>query len=383
MGNAGARGYYRAAVSPAMVRTMAEKVDTLSPAERMAVLSDEWALVRAGRHDVGTFMDLASGFAGERTADGHADAGDAASRRSAKSSRPTARAARIAPGCGKLLAPALREVGAARHARRTTTNARRCARRVVGHRRRHRARPASCSRRRASSSSRSSTSRARSSRRCSTLLVNLAALRRRCRALRSLSRAQQGGDDPGSPLSVSVRADGLHRSGARAPHHGSDALERGALAGCEARDRAHARQSATPSDLAWQLVRERWNEIQKKTGEFVGNTVIVGALVVVLRRGDRRRNQGVLRDAQGARRRAHAAAVARADRQLCARRRGPGAEAGGVAEGAWTLSATPKLQLPNPKGIVRQLGQAPRPLVSLTQLVRTDSFGAWELELGI
>jgi hypothetical protein len=25
-------------------------------------------------------------------------------------------------------------------------------------------------------------------------------------------------------------------------------------------------------------VRERWNEIQKKTGEFVGNTVIVGSL---------------------------------------------------------------------------------------------------------
>ena len=30
--------------------------------------------------------------------------------------------------------------------------------------------------------------------------------------------------------------------------------------------------------LAWQLMRERWDEIQKKTGEFVGNTVIVGAL---------------------------------------------------------------------------------------------------------
>jgi puromycin-sensitive aminopeptidase len=30
--------------------------------------------------------------------------------------------------------------------------------------------------------------------------------------------------------------------------------------------------------LAWQLTRERWAEIQKKTGEFVGNTVIVDAL---------------------------------------------------------------------------------------------------------
>jgi aminopeptidase N len=31
-------------------------------------------------------------------------------------------------------------------------------------------------------------------------------------------------------------------------------------------------------DLAWDLVRDNWPEIQKKTGEFVGNTVIVGAL---------------------------------------------------------------------------------------------------------
>jgi aminopeptidase N len=30
--------------------------------------------------------------------------------------------------------------------------------------------------------------------------------------------------------------------------------------------------------LAWQLVQERWGAIQQKTGEFVGNTVIVGAL---------------------------------------------------------------------------------------------------------
>jgi aminopeptidase N len=30
--------------------------------------------------------------------------------------------------------------------------------------------------------------------------------------------------------------------------------------------------------LAWTLLRERWDEVQKKTGEFVGNTVIVGAL---------------------------------------------------------------------------------------------------------
>jgi aminopeptidase N len=68
MGNAGARGYYRTATPPDMVRTMAEKIGMLSAAERKAVLADEWALVRAGRHDVGTFLDLVSGFSEERTA---------------------------------------------------------------------------------------------------------------------------------------------------------------------------------------------------------------------------------------------------------------------------------------------------------------------------
>ena len=28
-------------------------------------------------------------------------------------------------------------------------------------------------------------------------------------------------------------------------------------------------------DLAWDVLRERWDAVQKKTGEFVGNTVIV------------------------------------------------------------------------------------------------------------
>ena len=110
MGNAGARGYYRAAISPAMVRTMAEKVETLSPAERMAVLSDEWALVRAGRHDVGTFMDLASGFTGERTAAVMQTLGTllrAAGEEFATGSTANMYRAWV----GKLIAPALRDVG--------------------------------------------------------------------------------------------------------------------------------------------------------------------------------------------------------------------------------------------------------------------------------
>ena len=68
MANAGARGYYRTAASPDIIRKIAADVGMLAPAERIALLSDEWALVRAGRHDVGTYLDLASGFKRERTA---------------------------------------------------------------------------------------------------------------------------------------------------------------------------------------------------------------------------------------------------------------------------------------------------------------------------
>ena len=67
MPNAGARGYYRMGFSPEMLRAIAPHVETLEPSERIALLDDEWALVRAGRHDVGSFLDLASGFKAERS----------------------------------------------------------------------------------------------------------------------------------------------------------------------------------------------------------------------------------------------------------------------------------------------------------------------------
>jgi aminopeptidase N len=67
MANAGGRGYYRVLYSPEMIRSLARGVEALAPTERIALLSDEWALVRAGRHEIGTFMDLAEGFRNERT----------------------------------------------------------------------------------------------------------------------------------------------------------------------------------------------------------------------------------------------------------------------------------------------------------------------------
>ena len=68
MANAGGSGYYRVVNSPEMVRALARDVASFAPSERMTLLSDEWALIRAGRHDVGTFLDLAQGFKSERTA---------------------------------------------------------------------------------------------------------------------------------------------------------------------------------------------------------------------------------------------------------------------------------------------------------------------------
>ena len=69
MANAGGRGYYRVVYSAEMVRSLARTVEALAPSERIVLLSDEWALVRERRHDVGTFMDLAEGFKNERTPD--------------------------------------------------------------------------------------------------------------------------------------------------------------------------------------------------------------------------------------------------------------------------------------------------------------------------
>jgi aminopeptidase N len=68
MANAGARGYYRVVNPPAMLPKLAAGITSLTPAERIALLEDEWALVLDGRHDVGSFMDIAAGFKGERTA---------------------------------------------------------------------------------------------------------------------------------------------------------------------------------------------------------------------------------------------------------------------------------------------------------------------------
>jgi len=66
--NAGAQGYYRTAYSPEMLKGLAPRIqEVLTPAERLSLAGDEWALVRAGRHSASDFMTLVPGFATEHT----------------------------------------------------------------------------------------------------------------------------------------------------------------------------------------------------------------------------------------------------------------------------------------------------------------------------
>jgi puromycin-sensitive aminopeptidase len=63
--NAGATGFYRVAPDAAGLAELVRALPRLATSERIALLSDEWALVRAGAREVGPFLDLCAGFAGE------------------------------------------------------------------------------------------------------------------------------------------------------------------------------------------------------------------------------------------------------------------------------------------------------------------------------
>jgi aminopeptidase N/puromycin-sensitive aminopeptidase len=58
-GNAGDKGYYRMAYSAAELNAIIAGAETeLTPAERIGLLGDRWALMRAGQGSVGEFLDL-------------------------------------------------------------------------------------------------------------------------------------------------------------------------------------------------------------------------------------------------------------------------------------------------------------------------------------
>jgi aminopeptidase N len=66
--NAGSVGYFFSEYAPDVVRALSRKArGTLAAAERLGLIGDEWWLVRAGRHDIGTYFDLASALASDDT----------------------------------------------------------------------------------------------------------------------------------------------------------------------------------------------------------------------------------------------------------------------------------------------------------------------------
>jgi aminopeptidase N/puromycin-sensitive aminopeptidase len=57
--NAGDKGYYRTEYAPEQLKTIVAHAETaLTPSERIGLLGDEWALMRAGQGPVGDFLNL-------------------------------------------------------------------------------------------------------------------------------------------------------------------------------------------------------------------------------------------------------------------------------------------------------------------------------------
>jgi len=65
--NADARGYYFSEYSPDAARALGKSAGGLKPVERLSLLGDEWWMVRAGRHDIDVFLDIAANMSGDDT----------------------------------------------------------------------------------------------------------------------------------------------------------------------------------------------------------------------------------------------------------------------------------------------------------------------------
>jgi puromycin-sensitive aminopeptidase len=63
--NAGAAGFYRCRYDDALLDRLLSSAGDLGPAERLVLVADQWALVRAGLSPVGALLDLAARLAGE------------------------------------------------------------------------------------------------------------------------------------------------------------------------------------------------------------------------------------------------------------------------------------------------------------------------------
>ena len=253
----------------------AKDINALAPAERIGLLADEWAHVRAGRHDVGAFLDLAAGFKGERTAAvvSTLPAALEQHRRGADDGRIAGGVSRMAVGTAAAGAPGGRVVASGSRHRRDTGAARDAgcdARRAPRATRRRSQKPASSSspelakagHGRAHAARRRRDGRGESGRRV---------------VVRPVPRAQQGGDRSGRPLSIPVRADVVQRSRPRPPDHG---LHPGSGGPQPGRGGAHRRAASNRERRRspGSCCRQRWDDLQKKTGGFAGNGYIVASL---------------------------------------------------------------------------------------------------------
>ncbi|HET8734795.1 MAG TPA: M1 family aminopeptidase [Anaeromyxobacteraceae bacterium] len=65
LGNAGSTGFYRVDHAAPDLAALRQHLPALRPEERIALVADEWALLRAGAREPGPFLDLLAAFAGE------------------------------------------------------------------------------------------------------------------------------------------------------------------------------------------------------------------------------------------------------------------------------------------------------------------------------
>jgi puromycin-sensitive aminopeptidase len=63
--NAGATGFYRVAYDSTTLAALGRHLDQLPSSERITLLSDEWALVRAAEREIASFLDLSGRFGDE------------------------------------------------------------------------------------------------------------------------------------------------------------------------------------------------------------------------------------------------------------------------------------------------------------------------------
>ena len=65
--NAESRGYYFSEYAPEAVLALGRTARSLKSSERVTLVGDEWRMIRAGRHDIGTYLDLAAVVAADDT----------------------------------------------------------------------------------------------------------------------------------------------------------------------------------------------------------------------------------------------------------------------------------------------------------------------------